>query len=144
VASATQTFTTATEATVALDTASTAVGFASYDPNSWFNNAGDYIAPSVAGTYIVTGCVVFASDATGYRELTLQVDYNANGTWSDIASMRGAPNGSQQGRLSTSTVVYLAANARVRMRAYQNSGGNLATIVQSGAYPVLSLGKVGS
>ena len=144
VASSAQTFTTGTEATVALDTASGSTGYASYDPKSWFNNAGDYIAPTVAGFYIVTGCVVFVANATGYRELNLQVDYAANGTWVDITSQRVAPNASQQGRLNVSTVVYLQANARLRMRATQNSGGNLDTVVVSGAYPVLSVARVGA
>jgi len=129
---------------VALDTASGSTGYASYDPNSWFNNAGDYIAPTVAGFYIVTGAIVFVANNTGYRELMLQVDFSANGTWVDISSVRGTPNASQQVRLNSSTVVYLAANSRIRMRAYQNTGANLDTVVLSGSHPVLSLARVGA
>jgi hypothetical protein len=144
-ASATQTLATSgTEYVVALDTASSSAGYASYDPNSWFNNAGDYIAPTVAGFYNVSGCFAFTANATGFRELVIQVDFSANGTWVEVAIQRFSPNASQSGRMSISTNIYLAANSRVRLAATQNSGGSLTSLTSTGDYPLLSVARVGA
>jgi hypothetical protein len=138
VASAAQSLTNNTSATILLDTASTTPTTGTYDPKSWFNNANDRIAVGQSGFYCVTANIAFAANATGRRTLTLAV----NGADVGSVNVLAAPAGSTI--LSVSTNLYLAAGDLVTMTALQQSGGALNTVVVAGVYPALSLGRIGA
>jgi hypothetical protein len=138
VASATQSFTNNTGATVLLDTASTTPTTGTYDPKSWFNNANDRIAIGQAGFYTVTANIAFAANATGRRIVSI----NVNGTEVTSTTAMATPTGSSI--LCCTTNLYLAVNDLVTMSALQTSGGALSTVVVAGAYPALSVGRIGA
>jgi hypothetical protein len=138
VASATQSLTNNTSATILLDTASTTPTIGTYDPKSWFNNANDRIAIGQAGFYAVTANIAFAANATGRRTLTIAV----NGSDAGSVNVLAAPAGSTI--LSVSTNLYLASGDLVTMSALQQSGGALSTVVVAGVYPALSVGRIGA
>ena len=137
VASATQSFTNNTAATVLLDTASTTPTTGTYDPKSWFNNANDRIAIGQAGFYAVTANIAFVANATGRRIVSI----NVNGTEVTSTTAMAAPTGSSI--LCATTNLYLASGDLVTMSALQTSGGALSTVVVAGAYPALSVGRIG-
>jgi hypothetical protein len=138
VASATQSMTNNTSTTIALDTASTTPTTGTYDPKSWFSNANDRIAIGQAGFYCVTANIAFAANSTGRRILGIHV----NGSDAGSISVLAAPAGSTT--LSVSTNLYLAAGDLVTISALQQSGGALNTVVVAGAYPALSVGRIGA
>jgi hypothetical protein len=138
VASATQSFTNNTGATVLLDTASTTPTTGTYDPKSWFNNANDRIAIGKAGFYTVTANIAFAANATGRRIVSI----NVNGTEVTSTTAMATPTGSSI--LCCTTNLYLAVNDLVTMSGLQTSGGALSTVVVAGAYPALSVGRIGA
>jgi hypothetical protein len=138
VASATQSFTNNTGATVLLDTASTSPTTGTYDPKSWFNNTNDRIAIGQAGFYTVTANIAFAANATGRRIVSI----NVNGTEVTSTTAAATPTGSSI--LCCTTNLYLAVNDLVTMSALQASGGALSTVVVAGAYPALSVGRIGA
>jgi hypothetical protein len=138
VASATQSFTNNTGATVLLDTASTTPTTGTYDPKSWFNNANDRIAIGQAGFYCVTANIAFAANATGRRIVSI----NVNGTEVTATTAMAAPTGSSI--LCATTNLYLASGDLVTMGGLQTSGGALSTVVVAGAYPALSVGRIGA
>jgi hypothetical protein len=138
VASATQSLANNTDTKILLDTASTTPNGDSYDPKSWFSNANDQITVQQSGMYLVQGAVGFAANATSRRGMTLLV----NG--SVVASTQVAASPANETSLNISTNVYLFSGDIVTMNARQNSGGALSTTVVSGAYPVLSVARVGA
>jgi hypothetical protein len=138
VASATQSFTNNTGATVLLDTASTTPTTGTYDPKSWFNAANDRIAIGQAGFYAVTANIAFAANATGRRIVSI----NVNGTEVTSTTAMAAPTGSSI--LCATTNLYLASGDLVTMSGLQTSGGALSTVVVAGAYPALSVGRIGA
>ena len=138
VASATQSFTNNTGATVLLDTASTTPTTGTYDPKSWFNNANDRIVIGQAGFYTVTANIAFAANATGRRIVSI----NVNGTEVTSTTAMATPTGSSI--LCCTTNLYLEVNDLVTMSGLQTSGGALSTVVVAGAYPALSVGRIGA
>jgi len=138
VASATQSLANNTDTKILLDTASTTPNGDSYDPKSWFSNANDQITVQQSGMYLVQGAVGFAANATSRRGMTLLV----NG--SVVASTQVAASPANETSLNISTNVYLFSGDIVTMNARQNSGGALSTTVVTGAYPVLSVARVGA
>jgi len=102
-------------------------------------NSTDAVAP-VDGVYLITGSVVFQSNATGYRELTLTANSSA------IADdQRNPVSGGASDFLSLATAFRLQAGDVVRMSVLQNSGGSLTVIASSGAEtsPELSMTWLG-
>jgi hypothetical protein len=138
VASATQSLANNTDTKILLDTASTTPNGDSYDPKSWFSNANDQITVQQSGMYLIQGAVGFAANATSRRGMTLLV----NG--SVVASTQVAASPANETSLNISTNVYLFSGDIVTMNARQNSGGALSTTVVTGAYPVLSVARVGA
>ena len=138
VASATQSFTNNTGATVLLDTASTTPTTGTYDPKSWFNNANDRIVIGQAGFYTVTANIAFAANATGRRIVSI----NVNGTEVTSTTAMATPTGSSI--LCCTTNLYLASGDLVTMSGLQASGGALSTVVIAGFYPALSVGRIGA
>ena len=121
-----------------LDTASTTPTTGTYDPKSWFNNANDRIVIGQAGFYTVTANIAFAANATGRRIVSI----NVNGTEVTSTTAMATPTGSSI--LCCTTNLYLAVNDLVTMSALQASGGALSTVVIAGAYPALSVGRIGA
>ena len=138
VASATQSFTNNTSATVLLDTASTTPTLGTYDPKGWFSAANDRITIGQAGFYCVTANIAFAANATGRRILGINVNGSDAGNIAVLAAPAGATT------LSVSTNLYLAAGDLVTISALQQSGGALSTVVVAGVYPALSVGRIGA
>jgi hypothetical protein len=138
VASAAQSLTNNTGATILLDTASTTPTTGTYDPKSWFNDPNNRIAVGQAGFYCVTANIAFAANATGRRLVSIAV----NGTEVTSTSVMAAPTGSTI--LCATTNLYLAAGDLVTMSAIQTSGGALNTVVIAGFYPALSVGRIGA
>ena len=138
VASATQSLANNTDTKILLDTASTTPNGDSYDPKSWFSNANDQITVQQSGMYNIQGAVGFAANATSRRGMTLLVNGGV------VASTQVAASPANETSLNISTNVYLFSGDIVTMNARQNSGGALSTTVVTGAYPVLSVARVGA
>lgn len=80
---------------------------------------GNLVAP-VAGIYLITATVKFASNATGTRKISLVLDGTAELVSSEFqANVASAA--------SVATVYQLYAGATVQVYAYQTSGGALNT-----------------
>jgi hypothetical protein len=137
-ASGTQSLLNNTDTRILLDTASSTPTAASYDPDGWFDNANDQIVIGKAGVYNITGCVGFAANATSRRSLTLLVNSAA------VAATQLPASPANETSLAISTNMYLAVGDTVTMNSRQNSGGALNTSTLSGAYPVLSVARVGA
>ncbi len=137
-ASGTQSLANNTDTKIALDTASSTATTNSYDPHSWFSDADDNIVIGQSGVYNIQGAVGFAANATSRRGMTLLV----NG--SVVASTQVAASPANETSLSISTNLYLDVGDTVQMNARQNSGGALNTSTLAGAYPVLSVARVGA
>jgi len=74
-----------------------------------------------AGWYSIGGCVRFAANTTGYREIKI----TANGT-TDLAVMRVPNSGATDDvRVTIHTEIPLAVGDYVELNATQNSGGAL-------------------
>ena len=138
VASATQSLVNNTSTSVLFDTASTTPTTGTYDPNSWFSNANDWIEIGQDGFYAVTGNIAFAANATGRRTLSIIVNGSDRGTVQVLASPAATTI------LSVSTSLYLASGDQVRLTCLQQSGGALSTVTVAGAYPALSVGRIGA
>jgi hypothetical protein len=85
------------------------------------NNSRLTVPTGLAGNYMVTGNVVWASNATGFRRASLLkngVAFNVEGTTANAIS--GVAT-----RLSFSVLLPLVATDYVEIEAVQNSGGNL-------------------
>jgi hypothetical protein len=137
-ASGTQSLANNTDTKIALDTASSTATTNSYDPHSWFSDADDNIVIGQSGVYNIQGAVGFAANATSRRGMALLV----NG--SVVASTQVAASPANETSLSISTNLYLDVGDTVQMNARQNSGGALNTSTLAGAYPVLSVARVGA
>jgi hypothetical protein len=139
VTSATQSFTNATGAKVLLDLASSSPTTNTYDPKGWFSNANDRITVNQSGFYAITGTLGWAANATGRRVAELQV--NGNG----VASVSAPSHTTALAMIqNVNTIVWMNANDYVELFGRQDSGGALSTIVATGVYPVLSVGRIGA
>jgi hypothetical protein len=138
VASATQSLVNNTSTSVLFDTASTTPTTGTYDPNSWFSNANDWIEIGQDGFYVVTGNIAFAANATGRRILSIIVNGSDRGSVQVLASPAATT------LLSVTTSLYLATGDTVRLTCLQQSGGALSTVTVAGAYPALSVGRIGA
>lgn len=92
------------------------------DPDSWFDTSLDVITPTVAGLYLVHAKVAFAANATGTRELRLEVNAAAK------AAKFIPGNAAVRNELETSWLGVVSAGQPIRMRVVQTSGGVLATV----------------
>lgn len=73
------------------------------------------------GTYLITGHVAFAANASGVRVVGIRKNPTLF-----IAQTERAPVGGDTDKFSVTTVYHLAASDYVELVAYQNSGGDLA------------------
>lgn len=123
--SGTQTLTTATYTAITLNSER-------WDDDGYHStsvNTSRLTAP-VSGRYHIGASLGFASNATGVRQLLLQV----NGTTVIARDERGAVNGDNT-RITIHTLYELAAGDYVEMVGYQSSGGNLATEATAAVTP---------
>jgi hypothetical protein len=94
----------------------------SYDTNGFHdnvtNNSRMTIPSSYAGKYLITAMFYYASNATGYRELSIK----KNGSF---ITYFYAPGNSQPNTIQGSLVLNLTVGDYIQLNAYQNSGGNL-------------------
>jgi hypothetical protein len=83
----------------------------------WVSGSNTRITFAVAGRYVVSGGVTFASNSTGVRD----VAFYLNGA-NDIAYDRRGSPGAVDLQVSLSTIYEFAAGDYIEMRAWQNSG----------------------
>lgn len=105
------------------DNTSTLVTFDTEDRDdlAFFPGSGSDVTIPLAGTYLITGEIVYSSSATGVRLLSIQ-----SATDGRLASqiVPGSVNGAQ---VSVTTVAKLVAGDVINLRTTQNSGGSLST-----------------
>lgn len=85
---------------------------------------GVFTAPK-AGKYLLTGGVVFASNATGLRAIRFVKNGGATVHDQLIGYQYAVPNSATDHRMSTSTIVDLVAGDTITFEAYQGSGAAL-------------------
>lgn len=90
-----------------------------------------------AGKYIVTGCIAFASNSTGFRIAALKVNAGAN---FDNAQRTTALNGTET-HLTVSDIFNFAVNDYVELFAYQDSGGALNVVNTPTSFSMAMIGK---
>lgn len=93
-----------------------------------------------AGVYVISGCVEFATNATGYRQVGLLL----NGT-SHIAIQRAPANATSGSNhtVSVSSIFKLEVGDYIELRPSQYSGGALNVVATTNHSPELSMVKVG-
>lgn len=115
------TLTTATETTLTLVTQDA-------DTDDYWDGSSSYVTVPFTGQYEVVAQASFAANGTGKRYLKLQVD--AGGGFADYAPSgdgfaAATPVAGDRQTVLIATLVTLNAGDKVRMRGFQNSGGNL-------------------
>lgn len=106
--------------------------------HSTASNTGRLTA-TTAGKYIITGHVIFDSNATGRRS----VDIRLNGS-TQIATINYDIDSAISHAMSIATIYDMAATDYVELMAYQNSTGSLnvnATLNASPEFSMIYLGK---
>ena len=107
--------------------------------HSTSSNTSRLVAP-VAGRYVLTVTVRFASNSTGYR----MVYFKINGT-TFIPGVQTANAISGAVTTLTASASYrFAANDYVEVYAFQNSGGNLAVVATGNISPEVTMQYVGN
>jgi len=128
--SSSQTFTNSTTAAVELTTADIQEGFTTVTN---LNTSNARITVPVAGDYLIVGECQWAGNTSGRREL----GYDINGGADQIVTSLHVTL-SNATRQNFSVLVTLAASDFIRLRAFQNSGGNL--VLNSGSISVVRVG----
>lgn len=90
-----------------------------------------------AGWYYVYLQVSFTGNATGRRLIAIRENVNAQ-----IAAQAALVVDANTLRMNVSMLVYMAANAYVTCRAFQNSGGNLDVLYMAGESPYFGMVRV--
>ncbi len=93
---------------------------------------------NTAGTYVISGHVLFASNATGVRRLAIRLNGATYLAGTDAAAMSGAPM-----RLGVATVFPLSAGDYVELLVAQNSGGDLNVNTNAAQSPEFAMCRVG-
>lgn len=111
----------------------------SYDTDAFHStstNTSRLVVPAgLAGMYIVSGFMQFASNATGIR--SIQITKNASG---DTASTSTA-TASGAMWMQANAVMKLAVGDYVELNAYQNSGGNLDVTAGNTVFRMVRVGS---
>jgi hypothetical protein len=87
------------------------------------NNSRITIPANEDGLYLITGIVSFASNATGFR--TLSLFKNGGGTAEGSKALLNALTAAATTRVQLTTLLTLAAGDYIELFARQTSGGNL-------------------
>jgi hypothetical protein len=106
----------------------TAITFTSetWDPLNLHTGIDNFLTAPIPGVYLLTANVLFASNATGEREVSIEV----NGSkFVAVAAQDGTTVADQF--LTASTAYLLNQGDEVRMKVLQTSGGNLDVIASS-------------
>jgi hypothetical protein len=98
-----------------------------YDTHSAFNASSGVFTAPMAGYYRISGVIGFDGNTNGSRIVEVQ----KNGTGVEALWDREAAS-SDGNYLSGSTTIKLNAGDTLRMRAFQNSGGSLAYVTNTG------------
>lgn len=96
-------------------------------------NTSRLTAP-VTGLYTISGMVTFATNGTGRRQLRITL----NGT-TDLAIAQFPGDATLPVRMNVQTIYHLSATDYVELRVYQDSGGNLDTVVGAAASPEFAM-----
>ena len=137
-ANATQSIPNNTGTKITFNIASSTPNIDSYDPNGWFDNANDKIVVNQPGFYNITLNVGVAANTTGRRVSQILVNGSDRGSVNMTAPIASST------LQCVSTNVYLAAGDYVEGLIFQTSGGALNTVVTTGVYPVMSVGRIGA
>ena len=124
---------TATETALTFNTESFDTG----EYHSLVLNPERLTAP-VDGFYVIFGGILFASNPTGYRQITIR--HNAA---TAIKSSRIDAVQTSGSRVVVSEVYEMLAGEFVTLRAFQTSGGNLNVLSSNNFSPVFSIWRVG-
>jgi hypothetical protein len=100
-----------------------------HDPSS--NNSRITIPTGLDGYYIITGTIVYAANATGYRDARIMLNSIATGTAIGTGRNQNV-GGATAARVQTITTYRLAATDYIELCALQNSGGGLNALGTGG------------
>ncbi len=105
------------------DNTSTLINFDTEDRDDqgFFPGSGTDITIPVAGTYLITGGIIYLANSTGVRLLTI------NSTTDGRLANQMVPGSANGAQLSVATVAKLVAGDVINLRTTQNSGGSLST-----------------
>jgi hypothetical protein len=92
---------------------------------------------NTAGKYIITGNIVFASNATGFRTVSISLNGISNIAVQTVSAASGVNT-----RMNLSTVINLAAGDFVLMQVYHSAGVALDVLSESMTSPVLTVTKI--
>lgn len=109
-------------------------GSVTYDTNGMADIPNDQIVIKTAGWYRISGRLVFASNATGYRALVVQ----KNGVDFIVDDYRPAVSGTVTIITVTSEPILLAVNDTIRLMAAQNNSP-MTLITANGRYSHLAV-----
>ena len=98
----------------------------------------DRLTATTAGKYLIIGNIEFVSNATGRRNLAIELNATTF-----IAEMEWDTNQNAITRVSICTIYDLSATDYVRLRAFQNSGGNLNVNSLGNSSPEFMMQKIG-
>lgn len=103
------------------------------DLDMWWAGNGSVIYSKISGWYLVIGTTEFAGNATGSRGIAI-----VKGGTVYHGSLLVPAGNTMLRQLTTSTMIYLAANETIQLMAYQDSGGFL-DVVSGGTHEKTSL-----
>lgn len=122
---ANQTISDATDTLVLFPTASMTEDFDSHAFHDGATNTGRLTVPSGGdGYYLIGGAILFAANATGHRQVWVEVNGSA-GTGTEIVRESDEAYATVGGRINITTVYQLAAADFVTLNVRQTSTGNL-------------------
>jgi len=98
----------------------------------------DRLTANTAGKYIITSEVRFVSNVTGRRQIAIEL----NGT-TVIAAQEWDTNQNQATFMSITTIYDMAVTDFVRVRVFQDSGGNLDAFKSADESPEFSMQRIG-
>lgn len=94
-----------------------------YDADA-IHSAGIFTVPAgLVGLATVSAFVEFASNASGIRNATIQVD--TGGGYTNVVHQSGAGHGTLPNRLSLNADMEVSGGEKFKLRGFQSSGGNL-------------------
>lgn len=93
----------------------------------------DYFVPPVAGQYLIVAGTSFVANATGYRDLWIEIEQHAAAGTNVTFQMPGVNMPVNSASISTRLQVFTpvtvidpaVGETRIRLKVYQNSGGSL-------------------
>ncbi len=117
--------------------------YATYDTGGFFSlTAPDRVTVPSDGVYFVQGWLTYAANPTGERKIIIYLNTDAIGSTGSILTEVLSPAAAgDMTVLAADTVLRCVKGDYLKLRAYQNSGGNLNLLV-SGYSQVLYIRKL--